>query len=151
MSNVRPRMNHANTRSSAARCAARALARSARCRRRLAVGAVGQGPMSKHVTVAGAGCPSFGGQRTVEARRTEDQVRGFGKQGATWKNTNTKRLGRYRGCSRALRIRAAPSRQVSLGASHAARAASVGMLRHPNANTSTSSRPKQSRYSPSVA
>ena len=48
MSNVRPRMNHANTKSSAARCAARALARNAHCRRRLAVGAVGQGPLSQH-------------------------------------------------------------------------------------------------------
>jgi hypothetical protein len=107
--------------------------------------------LSRHITVAGAGCPSCGGQRTVEAHQPEDQLQGFGKKGAIRKNnSNTKQSAKYRG-SQALRVRAAPSREVGLGAGHAARAANVGMLRHPNANASASSTPKQSRSSPGVA
>ena len=37
-------------------------------------------PLSKQVAAAGAGCPSCGGQRTVEAHRTKERILGSGSK-----------------------------------------------------------------------
>jgi hypothetical protein len=111
-------MNHANTELSAARGAACALARNARCRRRIAVGAVCKGTLSCHITVAGAGYPSCGGQRTVEAHQTKDRNPVVREARCGLEEQQAKQSGKYRGGSHALRVRAAPSRKVSVGAGH---------------------------------